>query len=148
MRNSDSCSGTVRIWQVSIPCILFRDKSYLKWERFGGNGAETKIVIVISEMECVVILECETIKGRHDREFIFFFISTEGALRLPMTYDNHSIHPIQKASFLFFFLTRLRDIVLQVFLCNFHFHDSDENEGLPVALTGQQLLGCHPCLRG
>ena len=38
--------------------------------------------------------------------------------------------------------------VFQVFLCHFHFHDSDENEGLPVALTGQQLLGCHPCLRG
>ena len=54
--------------------------------------------ILISEMECAVMLEYETIKGRHDREFILFLISTEGALRLPMTYDNHSIHPIHKAS--------------------------------------------------
>ena len=55
--------------------------------------------ILISEMECAVMLEHETIKGRHDRVFILFFISTEGALSLPtMTYDNHSIHPIHKAS--------------------------------------------------
>ena len=38
--------------------------------------------------------------------------------------------------------------VFQVFLCHFHFRDSDKNGSLPAALAGKQLLGCHPCLRG